>query len=55
MKEPQTITVTFVFPVELTPGTADHLYQVLKSEFQSKGYTLNEDLTVRLGAPIGQN
>ena len=39
------ISITPVFKVEHKPATQDHLYQILRAFFESRGINLKEDLT----------
>jgi hypothetical protein len=40
MKEKQSITVTFIFNSEHSPGSTSHLHQVLQSTLKAKGLEL---------------
>lgn len=39
----QTTTITVVFTVEHTPGSEEHLQQILRNYLRGKGVTIGED------------
>jgi hypothetical protein len=48
MKDLQELDIKVKFLVEHSPATPDHLFQILKSYFESRGIKLHDDFTIEV-------